>query len=146
MASKLTQAKRDEMFAAYCKNQCVESVAKICGVTGNTVYKYRRKDNWLKRLSTVRVKAERKLDNELGKRLAENLKIVRFAKAKLVNKIKAGKDKSSSTYRDLDTMIRAEEFLLGGPDSRLAVGRFDQMSDEELKEKLREVKRIQGDI
>jgi hypothetical protein len=136
MANKLTDPKRAKMFAAFCEKQSIEYVARQCRVSQLTVRRYRGKDNWDKRLSQIRQKAEKKTDKELANRLAENLKLVQLGKDELVKKIREGKDKSQSTYKDLDNMIRLEEFLMGRPDSRPAASEYEKMTDEELQKRL----------
>lgn len=141
--AKLTEQKQAEMFVVYCEKPSVRYVSQKCQVSRTTAGRYKAKDNWDKRLSEIKLKAEKKTDSQLAKRLAENLKIVRFAKAELVKKIQKGKDKSTSTYSELDKLIRLEEFLLGKPDSRPDAGKFDHLSDEELEEKLKNLQKLQ---
>jgi hypothetical protein len=124
------------MFAAYCEQQSLVYVAAKCGICEITCGRYRASDNWDARIADIKAKANEKADKAISNRLAENLKLVRFAKNRLVLKINNGEDKSSSTYKDLDNMIRLEEFLMGRPDSRPAAGDYEKMSDEELQRRL----------
>lgn len=98
--------------------------------------KYRDRDNWDRRRQEILDRVRRKDGNEIAKALEANLKVVRFAKARLIKSIQAGKDKHTSTFGELDRMIRLEGFLLGQPDSRTAVGRFEHLTDEQLDERL----------
>ena len=136
---RLTGDQIEEMFLAYAGDPNVGRVAKSAGVSRTTVQKYRDRDNWDRRREQILQDVRKKSDNETAKALSANLKVVRFAKAKIVKQIQAGKDKSTSTYADLDRLIRLEGFLLGQPDSRSTVGRFEHLTDAQLDEKLKQI-------
>jgi len=51
--------------------------------------------------------------------LAQNLKVVQFAKGKILELIQAGGQVSKSPAADLDKMIRLELLLRGEADSRI---------------------------
>lgn len=136
---RLTEDEVEKMFLAYVQNPNLGSVAESAGVSRTTVQKYRDRDKWDRRREQILQDVRKKSDNETAKVLSANLKIVRFAKAKLVKSIQAGKEKSTSTYADLDRLIRLESFLLGQPDSRMEMGRFEHLSDEQLDEKLKQI-------
>lgn len=137
---RLTEDEVEKMFLAYAKNPNLRSIAESVGVSRTTVQKYRDKDNWDQRRQDILDRVRKTSDNETAKVLSANLKIVRFAKAKLVKSIQAGKEKSTSTYADLDRLIRLESFLLGQPDSRTAVGKYEHLTDEQLDERLKQIK------
>ena len=126
----------EKMFMVYVVRPVLRSVADTLHVSVPTVRKYRDRDKWDERRERILQDVRRKDGNELAKALTANLKIVRFAKAKLIKKVQSNKAKSTSTYAELDRMIRLEGFLLGQPDSRSAVGRFEHLTDVQLKEKL----------
>ena len=130
----------EKMFMVYVANPVLRGVAKALHVSVPTVRKYRDKDNWDQRRQEILERVRRKEGNETAKAIAANLKVVRFAKAKLIKKVQAGKEKSTSTYAELDRMIRLEGFLLGQPDSRTAVGQFEHLTDEQLDERLHKFK------
>lgn len=138
--NRLSTEDIEQMFLTYCHHPRVAFVAEACGVSRSTVRRYREKDHWDSRREKILEDVRRKDDNATAKALSANLKVVRFAKAKLIKKIQSGNAKSASTYGDLDRMIRLEGFLLGQPDSRTAVGRFEHLSDEQLDEKLKQIK------
>ena len=126
----------EKMFMVYVANPVLRIVADTLHVSIPTVRKYRDREKWDKRREEILQRVRRKDGNEAAKALTENLKVTRFAKAKLVKLIQSGKTKSTSTYSELDRMIRLEGFLLGQPDSRTSVGRFEHLTDEQLRERL----------
>lgn len=99
-----------------------------------TVRKYRDREGWDQRRAEIVRKANEKADKKQVSLLAENMKIVRFAKSKIVDQIKAieqGKEVSKTPVGDLDKLIRLEEFLQGRPDSRPQHD-FTSYTEEEL--------------
>jgi len=134
--NRLSTEDVEKMFKIYVANPVIRFVAETCKISGTTVRKYRDRDKWDRRRDDIIERARRKDSNEAAKALSENLKIVRFAKAKLIKKIQTNKAKSRSTYAELDRMMRLEGFLLGQPDSRPSVGRFEHLTDEQLDERL----------
>lgn len=129
----------EKMFILYVSNPVVQFVANSLHVSRTTVAKYRDKENWDSRRDQIIRDVRKRDDNVAGKALAENLKVVRFAKAILVKKIQSKKAKSTSTYAELDRMIRLEGFLLGQPDSRTETGRFEHLTDDQLNDKLKNI-------
>jgi len=142
MAPKLNQQKQDGMFTAYCEKPTVYYVAAKCKVSPTTARRYRDKENWVKRREKIKEEAQKKGDKTAAGRLAESLKIVDFGIARLVAKIRDGTAKSTSTYSELDKLMRLREFLYGAPDSRLAVSKYDGKSDEELLQLLKDLKKM----
>ncbi len=129
----------EKMFMVYVASPVLRTVANALHVSVPTVAKYRDKENWDARRDQILRDVRKRDGNEVAKALSENLKIVRFAKAILVKKIQAKEAKSTSTYAELDRMMRLEGFLLGQPDSRPSAGRFEHLTDEQLKEKLQKL-------
>ena len=141
---RLTEKKREEMFQAWCKEQTAQYVVKTCAISRGTVTKYLIKDNWDARLKVIREKARNTLDNDEAKHTAETLKVIKSVKnvyvTSLVGTTKCPKcqakvqvPKLKPAFRDIDAIIRLEEFIRGKPDSRPDVGRMlDQLSDEDL--------------
>lgn len=138
--NRLSTEDVERMFMVYVQHPVLRYVAESVSVSIPTVRRYRDKDNWDERRQEILERVRRKEGNETAKALAANLKVVRFAKAKLVKKVQSGKEKSTSTFAELDRMIRLEGFLLGQPDSRTAVGQFEHLTDEQLDERLRKLK------
>jgi len=133
VAKKLTQKKLDTMFKVWVERQSVNFVAKKCKVSHTTIEKYMELQDWVGRLAAVQLKAQAKQDDNLANSLAENLKIVQFAKDKIVKLIKRGQI-TKKPAADLDKMIRLELLLRGEADSRpeLVDNRLKDISTETL--------------
>lgn len=50
---KISPAKMEAMFKAYCQKQSILFVAKKCCVSPTTVRRYREKDRWLERIDEI---------------------------------------------------------------------------------------------
>jgi IS30 family transposase len=82
MANKLTDEKRDELFAAYQEKQSVSSVARKCRVSPTTVARYKIKDDWVARLARIVEKAQRKADDDAARRRARHIKLAQLLQVK----------------------------------------------------------------
>jgi len=118
MAKKLSQKKLDEMFKLWVERQSLQYISRKCSVARTTVRKYMKKQDWAGRLEEIQKKAVEKQDEGLVSALAANLKIVTYAKGKIVELIMAGDRVSKTPASDLDKMIRLELLLRGEADSR----------------------------
>lgn len=118
MSKKLTQKKIDSMFKWYVERQSVLYVSRKCRVSPTTVKKYRKVQEWDKRLKRVQQKAQEKQDESMSDSIAQNLKYVRFAKAKILEVITTSGMGTTNPMTDLDKAIRLELLLSGGEDSR----------------------------
>jgi hypothetical protein len=110
------------------------TISKACAVSRNTILKYKRRENWVEQRDKITERARTKAENAQVSLLAENMKIVRFAKGKLLEQLKKiadGEEISKMPVRDLDKLIRLEEFLHGRPDSRPQMD-YSKMTEEEL--------------
>ncbi len=147
MASKLTTKKREAMFRAWVEHPTISFVVKKCRVNWITVKKYRNLDGWDDRIKDVKAAAANKADDQMVDVLAENIKLVRFMKAQLVNELKgkiaAAEDGKTATTKDLyAALVKVMAFeleLTGNPQERgRAVeelqepGPYDNMTVEEL--------------
>lgn len=143
MSKRLTAKKLRQMFAAYCERPSVYHVAAKCKVSPTTAKRYRDAEDWDGRLKQISRKAAEKVDRKVVDVTAENLRVVRFAKARVVRRIRNGKVKSSSTYSDLDRLVRLEQFLSGGNDSRpdVEITELRSKSTGELRALLRQLRR-----
>lgn len=143
MAKKLKQAKRNRMFAAWCAKESVRFVARKCNISITTVYRYKEWDNWDERLRKVRAEAQQKVDKKIIDHTAESLIIVRAAKARLAQNIKIGAIKTKSTISDLDKLVRLEQLLMGGADSRpdLVIAELRNMSTKALLKLLKQLEK-----
>ena len=109
----ITSKKREEMFQVFFKNGSVNSVVKLCNIHNTTARKYRLKDNWDKRVETIRKKAVEKSDDKNAKRIADNLKLVDYTKTQLMKDIQKEGVESTRKASDLDKLIRLELLLIG---------------------------------
>lgn len=143
----LTTPEREQLFALYVVNPIVEALQRLSGVSSRTIAKVRDEDKWDKRREEVLMKSRRIAGSEMARMIAKNDADIQLCIKKLMGIIRAGKKiKSQSTFADFDRMVRLRQFNLGNPDAHLAVGRFDQMSDEDLEKKLVKMKACTGDV
>ena len=134
MAKKLSQKQLDKMFKTFCERQSVRYVARICSISPVTARKYRDLEHWNNRVAEVKRKARERQDESLAGHLANNLKVVQFAKGKILELIQVGGRISNNPVADLDKMIRLELLLRGEVDSRTEIvdSGLKDVSTEEL--------------
>lgn len=134
---KLTQTKRDEMFAAWVERPSIRHVAQKCGISTTTVRRYIEWDKWTERFDNIQAKARKKADTSIAKAIADNLVLVRYAKAQVTAAIQNRKDAASKfPINDLDKLVRLENLLMGEADSRpeLANSELAGFTTEQLLE------------
>jgi len=151
--AKMPPEKYEKMWKAYCEKQEITHAAKQAGVCYKTAKKYidgpgdpkRQMPPIHERWQKMESDSQNKADRELVKSRANNLKIVRLAKAKVAEKLmgnfdldKISEDKVPAALKDL---IQLEERLLGGDDVKIGVSdrsneqnQFDGWTDEEIAE------------
>ena len=118
---KLPAKKINEMWKMFQGGYSAPAIARACKVSQGVVLKYRRTEGWAGRLAAISKKAIEKADVNAADLLAENMKIVRYAKSRLLEQMKdiaKGEKISQMPVTDLDKLIRLEAFLGGGVDSR----------------------------
>lgn len=113
MASKLTQLKREEMFAAFRENPAEERVAQKCKVHKLTVRKYRKLDNWDKRLKEIESKVQEFADYDAVKERRKDLQILQIVQTKILQQIQRGEIEGK--YKDLLNAIELKHKLTGEP-------------------------------
>ncbi len=131
---KLTKKKVGDMWKMFQAGFSAPAIARACSVSKGAVLTYRKTQKWVERRDAITERANAKADSEQVTLLAENMKIVRFAKGKLLEQLKKiadGEEISRMPVTDLDKLIRLEEFLHGRPDSRPQVD-YSKMTEEEL--------------
>lgn len=135
MANRLSRAAIDALWRAYQDRQCVEDVAKKCGVSHRTVERYRRLERWDERLQEARRLAEKEADYDLASAMSESLKMVRVYKSKVAEALdRMTVLDDAVTASELERVVKLEGFILGGVESRHeVVGRFAEWTDEELE-------------
>ncbi len=121
MASKLSEKKIQQMWAAYCERQCVEFVSKKCRVSPTTVRRYRSKENWDERLKGIKEAASKKADETVAEMLARQARQAREIQSKALKRIKKG-FKTARDATDAYFKATAEERVLRGePSDRVEV-------------------------
>jgi hypothetical protein len=129
-----------KLWKRFSEGNSVQAICREFQVSRTTIAKYRDKLKWVERRAKIRAKAEAKADKQQISLLAENMKIVRFAKGKIVDQVKAVEaqgEVSKTPIGDLDKLIRLEEFLHGRPDSRPQLD-YSKLTEEELTIEFRE--------
>jgi hypothetical protein len=129
MATKLGEAKIQEMFLEYCRKPTVKHVADMCHTSRGVVRKYRDERDWDAPLLAIRSDVKGRIDKGVADIIAESLEIIQLFKQKLWGRIKRNRSSSQSTASDLDRIVRLELLLLGRPDSRPEV-----IAGKELRE------------
>lgn len=131
---KLGRDKVEQMWKMFQAGFSAPAISRACSVSKGVVLVYRRTEKWVDRRDKITERANAKADHEQVSLLAENMKIVRFAKGKLLDQLKAiadGAEISKMPITDLDKLIRLEEFLHGRPDSRPQLD-YSKMTEEQL--------------
>lgn len=130
---KLSEEIREKMWVLFSQGMSERTIGQKLAISRTTVTKYRKREKWDERREKIIKKAEAKADNQQVSLLAENMKIVRFAKGRIIEQLKqaALKDITKTPIPDLDKIIRLEEFLQGRPDSRPQID-YSKLSEEQL--------------
>lgn len=146
MAHKKTESEIEKFWSFFQEKPSVAFVAEKCGISETTIRRYRDKEHWLDRLKKIREKAAQKADANAATKLAENLRILTAAKkvyaASLYGKAEIicpdcghrfvhPVPKAEPSFRDIDTIIRLEEMLIGRPDSRQDISGLGEMTPAE---------------
>jgi 2-succinyl-5-enolpyruvyl-6-hydroxy-3-cyclohexene-1-carboxylate synthase len=138
MATALSEEKIKELWQAYQKHPSVYFVAAKCKVSPTTARKYRDSQHWEERLQKIRDKARTLADANAAEQLATDIQMIHDLKIQIATTIQkqleAGNYKP--TVRDYDSLVRLEQFLKGGPDSRTEESHvsFEWLLDEDSKD------------
>ena len=120
MTAPLSYQKKGALWRAYKQRPIAHHVAVTCHISAHTAEKYIKELNFALRLKNLQAKASHLVGDEEAKAYAE--KLAKLSKAGIVsldNLIETFESKSvSSTTKDVDTLLRLESFLRGGPESR----------------------------
>jgi len=137
-----------QMFVAYCEKPSANAVAQTTGVTWATAQKAVTQ-GWPKsampplkeRYDAVMQETHAKAAYDITKANEQTLTMVRAYKSKLARKVAEVEiqDLPAAIGSELDRMARLEQFLMGGPDSRVEVGStiYDGLTYDERVEYLR---------
>lgn len=131
--TKLSEELVAKMWQLFSEGSSVQAISRKLSVSRTTVHKYKLRLGWEKRRQSILDEANRKSDKKQISLLAENMKIVRFAKGRIIEKLRevALKDVTKTPIPDLDKIIRLEEFLQGRPDSRPQID-YSSYTEEQL--------------
>jgi len=120
---KNTQAMWLTIRSAYINREDEPSINQLAGEFGISQSQLGRKaksENWVSRRKNywdkVGIKILKKCSSDTAERLIRNQKVVAGAIGYIVSQIKSESIRAS--LGDLDKLIRLEEFIHGGPDSR----------------------------
>jgi hypothetical protein len=146
---KLKPEEVEKIWQQYAAGISIKAISRNLNVSHLTIAKYRDQQGWDARRDAIYARASQKVDSQAVNLMAENLKLVRFAKAQLIKEIKEVVDKAGTTsktpYADLDRIIRLEAFLGGQPDSRPeTVTPKDELADKTIEELIIIRKKIVG--
>lgn len=123
------------MFKTWCDKQCVEHVARTCRVSQTTVQKYRKRDEWEKRLQDAQARLHEKLADKIAGEKAEMFKMLKAVSRKVLLRIigEGAKHKSGNDIQDYATVCKMQLLLMGEPESRVEHGTFDHLTDEQVQ-------------
>ncbi len=132
MAVFLTKEKVDELWAQYQLDQAPNRIATKCKVSPSTITRLIEKGDPQHGIEAFKVRMKKitaRADEKTAIKIASNIDKVRalitkgFAKMfveEMVNGKKVGVElREAPSFTDLDKMMRLEEFLSGGADSRV---------------------------
>jgi hypothetical protein len=136
MANKLTQAKIDEMWAAWQEKQTLRYVSQKVQVSRQAVARYRQKENWDARMAAIERRAEHKADMSISDRRARDLKLLEAGKVAWARWLQGKVEtvcpecghnhtvilpKMKAALKDIAELIKTGELLSGEADSRQEV-------------------------
>lgn len=153
---KLSDKKRDRMYAVWCQKENIAFVAAKCGVSEGSVRKYKKVDRWPERREESRQERHKELDREI---VSAEVKRIQAYEAiinailnpyiRQLNELKEARlpvelHEPLSLAEKLERLVK---FLKGEPDSRpdnrssTTVNIFnkpiEELSDEELADRKR---------
>ncbi|OFV83292.1 MAG: hypothetical protein A2W26_04235 [Acidobacteria bacterium RBG_16_64_8] len=111
---KLSQAKVNEMWAAYQKKPTINHVVQKCGVSQVTVRRYRDREKWEERLAVIRAKANQKSDEDTAKMLARQARQARAIQTKALQRIVGSGFGSTRDASDAYFKATVEERVVRG--------------------------------
>lgn len=130
MGRKVSQQKRTRMFKVWSRSRAESFVSQLCKVHIRTVKRYRKLDNWDKRLKEIELKVQKKVDYDIQKEHERNLRLILAGKNYIIREMTSGDIKAK--LGDISELIRTEQLLVGKPDTSINL----QISDERIAEAL----------
>lgn len=118
------------MFKVWSRSRAESFVSQLCKVHIRTVKRYRKLDNWDKRLKEIELKVQKKVDYDIQKEHERNLRLILAGKTYIIHKM--ANDDIKAKLGDISELIRTEQLLVGKPDASINL----QISDERIAEAL----------
>jgi len=118
------------MFKVWSRSRAESFVSQLCKVQIRTVKRYRKLDNWDKRLKEIELKVQKKVDYDIQKEHERNLRLILAGKNYIIREMTSGDIKAK--LGDISELIRTEQLLVGKPDTSINL----QISDERIAEAL----------
>jgi len=118
------------MFKVWSRSRAESFVSQLCKVHIRTVKRYRKLDNWDKRLKEIELKVQKKVDYDIQKEHERNLRLILAGKNYIIREMTSGDIKAK--LGDISELIRTEQLLVGKPDTSINL----QISDERIAEAL----------
>jgi hypothetical protein len=120
MPAKITKKKRLQMYAAWTTCESVTEVCAACEVDERTLRKYRKLDQWDKKLDRIRKATFDKIDLELGDAYVKQVRaLTQMGTAGLrtwLEKIGAGGGKLDCSINELLGILRLQQSYAPSPD------------------------------
>lgn len=133
MSNKLSQSQIDEMFAVFLEHQNTNKVVKILGYSEQTVSKYRKSEEWDKRLARIKAAAMQEHDARAAIVMAEFQKTI----LDMMEAYSDAFDRYSVTMADMsfDKVITAGQLLMALKKAGFneSLGSIDLKADDSLQ-------------
>lgn len=138
-AKSVTQDQITEMFITYCQLPNIPHVARTCGQKVSTVRAVVKRENFEARREAILKKAQEDQDYTLLEATKKSIELVKQAKEKIAARIlflDPKEIKVESLASDIERLVKLEQLLLGGVESREE--KVHTLSHEDRIRKLRE--------
>jgi hypothetical protein len=120
MTTQLKKDQREKMFLAWVACENVHEVCIACSVSRGTATKYRKLDEWDKKLDRMKRRSFDKIELELGDVLTKQIRaLVTMSSAGLrswMDKIKTRDGKLDCSISELLNLIRCQNAMAPSPD------------------------------
>ncbi len=106
----------DEAYRRYADGESINSIAKALHTTGVTLHKYKKAQNWARRIKEIQGKIQAKADSEAVNRRRRHQRQYQHMAAKgskALRQTATGKFKPKDAISAIDTGIKGEREVLG---------------------------------
>lgn len=113
---KVTAEDMDNMFVAYCNKEPLDRIAKRFSVSGTTIHRYKKENDWEKKRQKRWEKAEEKADDKYAEARARQINLAKMLQHKGLGRLKTLKDSDISaaeTRNFIKDGIQIERELTG---------------------------------